>query len=478
MKRRLHRILVVWLLALLAPWAGPAQSTEPLRGLLPCHALCPAVADPAAYDTSYKRLFLHLVDGHDGWLFRSNTELSETFGPEPEGFAEIARLARALKARGVRLMLVYVPTRGLMHHHRLPADYPYDPQRAIADYARVLEQFRRAGLLVPDYASLVRDGEEIENFYFRRDHHWTPVGARRVAAVVDSFMRQQPWFTSLPTRAFTTEVSGLIGSPGTLARAATQICDIHYPDQYTRGYRTFPTEAASSEDLLFGDTGGPPIVLVGTSFSKGATDYNFAGFLSELLSVEVANEAVAGGSFSGAMDQYLHSESYRSDRPQLLIWEVPAYHTLGDRDFYQRMVPAALGGCGDDALISRTTTIEDGTTELLANATDGRILPLDGASHLLEIQFDAPTLREFELRFWYVNGRSKDVRLKRSERIENSGRFYVELPRGEFWSDRVFLSVNLMNLPETGVDQIVGRRVTTRICRHPELALSESTALR
>jgi alginate biosynthesis protein AlgX len=87
----------------------------------------------------------------------------------------------------------------------------------------------------------------------------------------------------------------------------------------------------------------PDVVLVGTSNSNGAMDFNFAGFLEEYLGHEVANLARSGGGYDGAIMDYLASEAFTLNPPTLLIWEVPGYYSLNTASYYERLL-ASVGG--------------------------------------------------------------------------------------------------------------------------------------
>src|SRR5690348_1438679 len=85
-----------------------AKSGAPDYAIEPCCSLCPRAADPHAYDGSqYLGDFRVLVDGRDGWLFRSSMDLTTTFEITDESLRGLKRLSEALKRRGTELVLVY-----------------------------------------------------------------------------------------------------------------------------------------------------------------------------------------------------------------------------------------------------------------------------------------------------------------------------------------------------------------------------------
>ncbi|WP_228739385.1 alginate O-acetyltransferase AlgX-related protein [Marinobacter arenosus] len=433
--------------------------------------LCPMASQSFAYDTSYLKNFNILVQGQDDWLFRSEAELPEQYGPTLEGLRHLERFARYLKrTAGTKLVLVFQPTKGLVHPNKLPEhssvkfSWPY----ARSNYLDALAKFRQAGLVVPDLGPLLDEPEQEKAYYFKRDHHWTPYGARRTARIVADRIRQMPAYQSLSQKTFETRRTGLIRKDGSLQDAAERICGQAWPAQYVDEFRTEVSGDASSGEAsaLFGEESLPPITLVGTSNSKGAQDYNFVGSLQEFLGVEILNVAVAGGSYDGSMFEYLMSDSFRQSPPEIIIWEIPAYHTLDSAEFYRQIVPMVSDGCqGQQPVLQNTTPVKAGTNEVLYNG-GGQFLELPSDEYLVDIQFSDPGVKEVDAFIWYVFGRKDRVDLEYGARVETTGRFMFELPAGESWNDELFMSLDLELKPEQVSD---GLTVTTKVCRRQDI---------
>lgn len=437
----------------------------------PRNRLCQLASHSFAYDTSYLKNFNVLVQGRDGWLFRSEAELPEQYGPSAEGLRHLERFARHLKrSAGSELVLVFQPTKGLVHPDKLAdsAAAEFSWPLARSNYLDALAKFRQAGLVVPDMGPLLRESERDDAYYFKRDHHWTPYGARRTARVVADRIRQMPVFQSLPTQEFETRRTGLIRKDGSLQDAARRICGQAWPPQYVDEYRTNPDGGIEGDEqsALFGDEGLPPITLVGTSNSKGAQDYNFAGALQEFLGVEILNMAVAGGSYDGSMFEYLMSDSFQESPPEILIWEIPAYHTLDSEEFYRQVTPMISHGCqGREPVLEHTSAITAGTNEVLYNG-GGQFLELPSNEYLIDLQFSDPAVKEVDAFIWYVFGRKDRVDLEYGNRVESTGRFMFELPSGQSWNDELFMSLDLELEPEQVSE---GLTVTAKVCRRQDI---------
>lgn len=468
-----HRGFWVLLLAALAGgWVSSSSAVEPPEyDIQRCCDLCPLTAYPSSYDTNYLKNFKMLVQGEDGWLFRSEAELVEQFGPDLEGLRHLKRFARHLKeTTGTELVMVFQPTKGLVHPDRLPdtSPVPFNWNVARHSYGEALDRFRQAGLVVPDLTQLLAEPTGEEAYYFKRDHHWTPYGARRTARLVADRIMKMPAYQSLPKQDFVTRRSGLIRKDGSLQDAVRRICGFAYGSQYVDEFRTesVGTGEASGASALFGDQGLPPITLVGTSNSKGAQDYNFVGSLQEFLGVEILNVAVAGGSYDGSMFEYLLSDNFRQSPPKILIWEVPGYHNLDSSEFYRQVTPMISGACeGRKPALQNTTTIEAGVNEVLYNG-GGQFLEMPSNEYVVDLQFSDPGVKEVDAFIWYVFGRKDRVDMEYGDRVETPGRFVFELPEGPDWNDELFMSLDLELKPEQVSE---GLTVIAKICRRQDI---------
>jgi alginate biosynthesis protein AlgX len=437
--------------------AAADQAGFPEYRIDPCCSLCPAAQNPASYNTGFLESFRTLLAGDDGWLFRSEDDLKLEFGPDEHGLRQLARLRAALAARGVTLVMMLQPPRGLMHRAQLHADdrAHYNAELAQFSYVRTLQRLREAGIIVPDLEQLVyRPGED---YFFRADHHWTPDGARRTAEIVAERIRELPAYAQVDQRAFATRADGLFRKRGTFHKAVQRMCGFGASPQYVRSYITEPAEESDGAALL-GESAPPSITLVGTSNSDPA--YNFAGFLSEYLSADVLNASIAGGGMDSSMLVYLGSREFREQPPRILIWELQPYHNLSDAEFYRQVIPTLDGGCdGRAATLSDERALRAGRNEVLFNG-GGRVMDLAGGDYLLDVRFSDPDVRELEAVVWYTNGRRDTVSLQVPPG-SNDGRFVFGLRDDGEWADWTFLSLDIH--PVGG--PAPGERIETRLCR-------------
>ena len=258
----------------------------------PCCNLCPEAHDAKNYTTRYQQNFTTLVQAQGDWLFRTQEDLRTEFTTTPAGFRRLKQLREAFKSKGIELVVVYQPTRGLVNRNKLnpqeKAAFDYD--KALKNYQGMLARFAEMGYVVPDLSPLTNEAlpETLpaHDFYFRGDQHWTPYGAQRTAKIVAEKVKHLPEFADIPKREFETKKSGRMGKTGTLHNMAGQLCGTSYAIQYMDQFTTEPKGEAADGDL-FSDAGNPQITLVGTSHS--GKNYNFAGFLEEAIGADILN---------------------------------------------------------------------------------------------------------------------------------------------------------------------------------------------
>lgn len=445
------------LIALLLASLSGAASARCAPGT-PCFELCPEVKLETSYNTAGKAL-RYLFNGDGSWIFATDLDLRQDFTFSPVALEGMAKLKRMFDHLGTTVVIVYTPPRALVHPDKV--HYPgYSPERALRSYLAATEQLRRLGYVVPDFGKLIPD--KSGKFYQRRDHHWTTYGSQQSARLVADTIMKLPVYASLKKQEFETELKGIVKKYGTLSTVATRICGVSMPNQYVQLYTTLPkttVAAGGEEDALFGDNvNKAEIALIGTSFSKGKLDYNFAGFMSEYLSAAIDNRAIRGGAYNGALEQIIIDGMFSGTPPKLLIWEIPGQFPLDSPSFY-RLVGAELsGGCKSELKLTGKSPVTMEENDPLANAKEGVVLPLLARNHILKFKFSDPTVNSFFLNLTYMSGHHEKMKVERHPYVRHDGTFHFELPdAGKFADDRLYsVGVRLPQPTENKVDVEVG----------------------
>ncbi|PYE78230.1 alginate O-acetyltransferase complex protein AlgJ [Xylophilus ampelinus] len=265
--------------------------------------------------------------GCRGWLFLAE-EFAVRSGAEEAVRQRVAlamRLRKALDLQGIRLVMVLVPDKSRIEaQHLCHISRPARLEQRTDTWAN---RMREAGIPLVDLTPLLHERARrgIQTFY-RTDTHWNEEGASVSAAAVADAV-QATGGPPMPRRCFEiartaarprlgdlVRLAGIEELPARLLPAAEVVSSSSSaPCADAKG-------GMSSADDLFGDSDLPTVALVGTSFS---TNSNFVGFLSRSLGTSVPSFALDGGNFSGSIDAYLQSTTFKESPPRLLIWEIP-----------------------------------------------------------------------------------------------------------------------------------------------------------
>ncbi len=441
---------------------APSFSAEP------CCQLCPEAHDASRYTTRYQQNFTTLVQAKGDWLFRTREDLRTEFDTTPAGYKRLRQLHDAFKARGVELVVVYQPTRGLVNRNMLePAEKAaFDYQKALRNYQAMLKRFSDMGYNVPDLSPLTNEqlaaADQGKDFYFRGDQHWTPYGAERAARIVAETVHNMPAFEGVPRKEFETQKSGRMGKTGTLHNVAGQLCGTSYAVQYMDQFATQPKGESGGDDL-FGDSGNAQITLVGTSHS--GKNYNFSGFLEQYIGADVLNVAFPGGGLEGSMIQYLGSEEFQKNPPKILIWEFSPLYPLNQESIWRQMLALLDNGCeGKPAQMSASATLKPGKNELMVNGRNGVIKDLTNRNHQLDIRFEDTSVKTLQATLWYLNGRHEDLKIDKPTTSDTDGRFVFQLREDEDWAGQTVLAVELQG-PEQG-----SQKVQASLCKRGNFA--------
>ena len=377
-------------------------------------------------DASEKAAVRPLWAGSKGWIFGRPDLITDLALPAAVP-SYLGRVATALKTKGVTPVALIVPTRGMVAYRQMnlnPALAGYDPGAAARGYESFLTQLRKAGFIAPDLLRVARS--EGEDFFFKRDHHWTPRAARAVAQAVAAQLKQLEQLEPLPKTSFVTRPRPSLKQLGTLQRRAQVRCPGSWPFETVAQFETRSegTQEPVGEALFADRT--PRVVLAGTSNShrgEGKPDFNFGGFLQAAIGLEVLNVSFPGSGVYGSLDAYVRSNDFRQNPPAVLLWEtlyMSWQHRSSLADELRQLLPSVYGACSNPLARRKLESLPKGWTKLL-DAPD----VLAGGLYA-QLVFDDPTLTRFEFRLRYPD-HTEPIRVARTTRVPNSGEFFLDL---------------------------------------------------
>jgi alginate biosynthesis protein AlgX len=386
--------------------------------------LCPALKKKESYKSWPS--FRYLVEGKDGWIFRTQTDFKSDFTINEAAGRRLQRLNAALADKNVKLVLSVLPTRGMMHGQGIVYQ-DYDRAASIQSYIDLITHLRGLGLAVAGTDSF----DTLKDYYYRRDHHWTSVGAEDMAANVAALMDIK--FTPV---TFKTESQGKIDHKGTFKKPVSEICGTDLSPEKVDGYATY---RSGGEDDLLGTVPEPEIVLVGTSNSTNdASHANFDGFLKQAIGADVFNASVSGGGADNSILKYLTSDAFTKKPPKVLIWEFPVYQGFSSSTFLRQAVASAYGDCGDKAIISKDVPISGSDMDIFSELSASNI---KSSNYYLTFLFSEFKEKEFNVDLIMGDGEVQNFDFQRDRFYEPDGRFYVELKKSIMPLDTIKIHV-------------------------------------
>ena len=280
----------------------------------PVIELCPELAEAETYgdDNSFR----YMTSGKNGWIFRTELDLKENIKLSEWSSYSFKRLKNAFKYNLINdIAIMVMPTRGVVgHEYLLPSNFKdYDYKGAINDYVELLDGLRNAGYIVAD----MHDVHERSDYFLKRDNHWTALGARYSAERMATAIKSHPIYKGLRKSEYKTtiqEVTDGYSANDRFLQFIEGVCgEKPLGETLPAIYNTALADVTDTSSALFGEAEQPEIVLIGTSNSTrmGPSYANFAGFLKEYLSVDIANESVSGGAFRGSIANYISSGKYK-----------------------------------------------------------------------------------------------------------------------------------------------------------------------
>jgi alginate biosynthesis protein AlgX len=402
----------------------------------------------------------HVHQGANGWFLREGSDLQEFFELGDVDLTYMGRFAAALRAKGVKLVYLPVPPKAIIQPDRVgsalkPEDYSADV--AHADFETALAEWRRQGVVAVDVLNAPLKLGANDDFFFGRDQHWKPAGARIAAAAVKAALSDDPDYQGLDKKTYQTKDLGQTQPLASAMLTALQrMCTDTLPQEKSEVYETTAGQATANDLLGASDT--TPVALIGTSFSD-LEAFNFVGFLEEALGLEVANYAISGGGAFTSMESYVNSDALEKAPPKFLVWENPGYDRLDGEGIseFRQMIPAVYGYCDGGQRLAETKIHIEAKGSAVVPLAAGE--PVQGHRYYLAMRAGDAGVRSMTLTIDHVDGDGEFFAVTRSDRAKASDRFFVE------FSDDIpaaVKSVTISGQPDRPVDFAV------QLCKAPK----------
>ncbi len=372
---------------------------------------CTQLLNKESLPKKYAKLAPVYSDEASGWIFAQN-QLRDRYDMKEPSLKLVQSIVDEFGKRDVPLAIVIAPPRAVIAGQdtleTTMEQQTYNVAKAQSSFDKLIAQLADTGAIVPNLAEVALSDQNIrDDFYFRRDTHWTTVGSAVSAlAVANTVNATMPdLFPNDATLAFADlAASGSIEEKGSLTKVVSKTCGTALTPE------TSVTFDLSRQGSLLGDAPeGPSIALLGSSFSNRykRDHYRFADALARAFDADVENFSVSGGGPIGAIEPYVLSGALDRKDHDLVIWELPYTESFNSPSFLRQL----LG-----ALSESRPAITDVDLHTQAKSTVVKIA--DGAETSgIEIVAEDVAKQSFNLEVRFDNGSMTKVYLGRRNAV-------------------------------------------------------------
>lgn len=381
-------------------------------------------------------------DAESGWIFTKD-QLKDRYDMKSTSQELVQAIVDEFAKRDVPLAIMIAPPRPVVAgQEQLDAamgNESYDVEAARASFDKLIEELSQTGAIVPNLSDLALADPSIrEDFYFRRDTHWTTVGAAVSAIELAELVNTRAPDLFPNDGAFGAVdlvPSNTIEEEGSLAKIVSTVCGTSQD-----------VETATSFDLtrgggLLGDAqNGPSIALVGSSFSdRYKRDYyRFGDALARAFDANIENYSVSGGGPIGAIEAYVLSGALDRREHPLVIWELPYTESFNSSSFLRQL----LGALQRSAATQNVAEFDSSTDVVSINVEDGA-----GLTGVEIVSADLGNQR-FRLEVHFDNGSKSKISLNRRSAVPASMRNASLFSNLKFFGNRN--PVEIVITPEKG----------------------------
>ncbi len=261
-----------------------------------------------------------VIVGRDGWLFAGWEGIRRS---DPVMIGRVADTLNAgialMKQAGLQIAISLTPGKARIYKEYLPEDVKWSPD-ADRRYDLVMKMLRRSGALVPDQATMfgaLRQQHAEVAYWFKADTHWTATGAEQSARLMAAEVKQ-----AVPLPA-ATRPGVQLGPPVDALQERNDLAALlPVPQQAAYPYQHYMARkpiSAGGGALLDEDTAD--VLVIGNSYMQPA--YGYANVLSDQLGrPDALYWKVHQQSLYFTMLAYLKSDSFKKQRPKLVVWNM------------------------------------------------------------------------------------------------------------------------------------------------------------
>ncbi len=240
----------------------------------------------------------------------------------------IRRFNKALARNGIMMVFTMPPMKTRIYAEYLPDDIKVSQYMA-GKYDRMVQALRAGQVNVIDLNGPFLNSTQRKSdtpLFLRLDTHWSPAGAMLAAEAIRAGIDANPalkkTLEAIPEEKFAMTWGKL--KVNSTQRDMIKLLPAGSPDFAAEQVLPFfVSKEQKISGSLLGDGATAAITLIGSSYS--GPWYGFSDALRYTLQRDILTAWVEAtrGAWVG-MESYLRDDSFQTNKPKLLIWEIPA----------------------------------------------------------------------------------------------------------------------------------------------------------
>lgn len=263
--------------------------------------------------------------GKNGWLFYHHEFVEDPL--EAQNSVDlVARISKVLTANGTQVLVAMAPIKARIYSEHLP-DKPKPTSTMLGLYAQLIQSLRAAGVNAVDLNSAFMNSPKRTAevpLFLRLDTHWSATGALLAAETIRDALATMPdvkkAYDAIPAATYKlTWADQRWPFEGDLVQQLPKGSPAYEKDMIS----VFSvTKESAAGGALLGAAPEVGVTLMGTSYSADWTHFPAAlryALQRDALSLSIAADQ---GQWVG-LDTYLRNDAFQTNRPKLLIWEMP-----------------------------------------------------------------------------------------------------------------------------------------------------------
>ena len=278
-----------------------------------------------------------VVVGGDGWLYPVWDEVRRFDMARFTTATKVINEAVAiLKKGGIETVISLTPVKSRIYREFLPKDFQWIPATE-KRYQLALDTLRAPGTLVPDLATTLlnaRKASPTDQFFFKTDTHWNPLGAEMCAIQVSKEMLAK---FKLPASS---KPGTQLGDYMDMIQSKNDLFDqlpaAEKPKYGRERYKIRKEGTGNGDAASLLEDDSADVELVGNSYTQ--PKYGYSQSLSKGLNrpVGLTWRVHQFGSYAILLE-YFKTAAFKANKPKVIIWDFEEIDMEGPpdiKDFY------------------------------------------------------------------------------------------------------------------------------------------------